>query len=208
MTVWTLIIGRDVTQSPLCESLWSHGLFTPLFKRPTPEGRRSAETFTQLNPFTRGLCEARRWNSLIWVCVRSWKRLVSLWNARHKKGIQPFYHPCAWRPLGNVHVLGTERLCPCSPAGFLGGHVVWFISLYCQLTNGTHQSTSTHAIGKETAPMGVHPGVGSYIVIRRESKERNGDSLIICHDFCVCLCVCFPGEFGGVGWMCSHYFQP
>lgn len=45
--------------------------------------------------------------------------------------------------------------------------------------------------------MGVHPGVGSYIVIRRESKERNGDSLIICHDFCVCLCVCFPGECGG-----------
>lgn len=47
--------------------------------------------------------------------------------------------------------------------------------------------------------MGVHPGVGSYIVIRRESKERNGDSLIICHDFCVCLCVCFPGGVGGGG---------
>lgn len=50
---------------------------------------------------------------------------------------------------------------------------------------------------KRDGPMGVHPGVGSYIVIRRESKERNGDSLIICHDFCVCLCVCFPGECGG-----------
>lgn len=83
----------------------------------------------------------------------------SFWN--NQKGNSAITLSLCTVALGNVHVLSTKHLFPCSPRGSLGGRVVWFISLNCQLMNGTRPSTATHSVGREKPPwvhiLGVLP---------------------------------------------------
>lgn len=97
----------------------------------------------------------RQITSMIRGDVRSWKLLVSspVWNnGKGNSNITLFLS--APRALGNVHVWSAERLFPCSPGGSLGGHVVWFISLHCQLMNGMRWSTCHTLLSGDRSPDG------------------------------------------------------
>lgn len=83
------------------------------------------------------------------------------------KGIEPLRYLRARGPWGML-----EQSFPCSSQRSLGGHVVWFISLNCQLMNGTPPLTATRT-HKEKPPGGDHRR-GALILIRRKSKGKTG----------------------------------
>ena len=104
---------------------------------------------------------------------------------------------CA-RALGNVHVLSTKHLFPCSPGGSLGGRVVWFISLNCRLMNGTRPSTATHSVGRQK-PLWVC--VSGVLPFSLGGNQKEIDT----HWSFTVILLCVSQE---EGWMWSHYFWP
>lgn len=93
----------------------------------------------------------------IWSNIRSRKLLASFPTRNCRKGNWATTLSVCSRALGNVHVLSVEQSFPCSSQRSLGGHVVWFISLNCQLMNGTQPSTATHT-QRETPLRGPSQG--------------------------------------------------
>lgn len=173
--------------------------FQSPFKRLTPEEEGSAEGFLQLIPVSPCLESKKRGvTNRIWSDVRSWKLLVSfpVWNNR--EGNSAIILSLCARALGNVHVLSTKHSFPCSPRGSLGGHVVWFISLNCQLMNGMRPSTATHSVRRERPPWVYILGVLPFS-LGGNQKE------IQAHWSFTMFPVCVSHRVGSV-W--SHYFSP
>lgn len=141
--------------SLLCKVTAESQAFHSPFKRLTPkEKKHSAKRFYAAHSvFPVPGKQEDGSTSRIWSCVRSWKLLVSfpIWN--NQKEDSAITLSLCTRAQGNVRVWSTKHLFPCSPWGSLGGRVVWFISLNCQLMNGTRPSTATRC-RKRKAPRG------------------------------------------------------
>lgn len=141
---WDSVPHKVTAESP--------ALHSP-FKRLTQEKKCSSKGFIQLIPSSRAWKarkEEYQAGSEAMLDPGSSLFPFSVWN--NQKGNSAIILSLCTMALGNVHVLSTKHLFPCSPRGSLGGRVVWFISLNCQLMNGTRPSTATHS--EEKSPYG------------------------------------------------------